>query len=319
MSNSDLEGSDRARPDGDRDHLTDAYLIRGMKRAEVDTAVDWAAHEGWNPGNCDAGVFYSTDPGGFLAGVLDGRMIGSISAVAYGEDFGFLGFYIVLPEFRGKGFGIQLWNAAIERLGERNIGLDGVLAQEKAYQRTGFTTAYHNIRFEYTPPSHFGGTVQKSSPATSSVERLQSDEGRLVSLSDVPFEEVLEYDSHIFPALRQKFLKGWINQPQGASLGLIKGGRLSGYGVIRACRTGFKIGPLFADDGEIAENLFNAMVRRASGGPIFLDVPEVNSAGMELARRHGMKKSFETVRMYNIESPDMPLDRVFGVTSFELG
>ena len=37
-----------------------------------------------------------------------------MSAVRYGERFGFLGLYIVKPQHRGKGFGIKLWRAAME-------------------------------------------------------------------------------------------------------------------------------------------------------------------------------------------------------------
>jgi hypothetical protein len=48
-------------------------------------------------------------------------------------------------------------------------------------------------------------------------------------------------------------------------------------------------------------------------------VPEVNRAAVDMARRHGMERVFETARMYTGEVPDLPLDRIFGVTSFEVG
>ena len=54
-----------------------------------------------------------------------------ISAVRYPEDFGFIGLYIVVPEQRGRGYGIQLWNAAMQRLAGCNIGLDGVIEQQE--------------------------------------------------------------------------------------------------------------------------------------------------------------------------------------------
>ena len=37
------------------------------------------------------------------------------------------------------------------------------------------------------------------------------------------------------------------------------------YGVIRACRRGFKIGPLFADNEEAADLLFRGLVANANG------------------------------------------------------
>lgn len=77
--------------------------------------IDWSAKEGWNPGLYDADVFYKTDPKGFFLGFLDGKPIASISAVAYDDKFGFLGFYIVKPEYRDKGFGIKIWNERLSK------------------------------------------------------------------------------------------------------------------------------------------------------------------------------------------------------------
>jgi hypothetical protein len=48
-------------------------------------------------------------------------------------------------------------------------------------------------------------------------------------------------------------------------------------------------------------------------------VPEVNPAGMSLAEKHAMKRVFGTARMYIGDAPALPVDRIFGVTSFELG
>ena len=119
-----------------------------MTRTEVDFAVDLALKEGWNPGLDDAGCFYQTDPEGFLIGILDNRPIGCISAVSYGHRFGFIGFYIVIPELRGKGYGIRLWQAAVQRLAGQNSGLDGVIDQESNYIKSGFERAYRHLRFE---------------------------------------------------------------------------------------------------------------------------------------------------------------------------
>jgi Acetyltransferase (GNAT) domain len=118
---------------------------------------------------------------------------------------------------------------------------------------------------------------------------------------------------------RPSFLRRWIRQPQGAAFGVQGKQRLEGYGVLRACRRGFKIGPLFADDPHIAGTLFQGLASRVPGQPIFLDTPEANPAAIELAKRHGMEPVFETARMYTKGSPAGRIDRCFGVTTFELG
>src|SRR5690606_16283758 len=124
------------------------YSIRCMTRPEVDLCVEWAAAEGWNPGLHDAAPFHAADSEGFLVGMLDGEPIGSISAVRYGGHFGFIGFYIVAPAWRQQGYGLQLWHAAMQHLQGRLIGLDGVVAQQDNYRKSGFALAYNNIRFQ---------------------------------------------------------------------------------------------------------------------------------------------------------------------------
>jgi len=99
----------------------------------------------------------------------------------------------------------------------------------------------------------------------------------------------------------------------------VKEGKLHGYGVVRRCRSGCKIGPLFADDARVAERLFLGLRARAAGEAIFLDVPETNAGAVALAERHRMAPVFETARMYTKCAPHAPMERCFGVTTFELG
>ena len=279
--------------------ILDRLSIRRMTKDEVEFAIDLAAEEGWNPGIHDGRCFYATDPNGFFVGELDGEFVGSISAVAYNDSFGFIGLYIVKPEFRGKGIGTRLWEAGMAYLTDLNIGLDGVVAQQPYYKRHGFRTAYHNLRYEGV-----GGGIMS--------------EG-VVEISEVPYKEMLVYDAGIFPAARPQFLKCWIEQPEGIALAVIEDRRLAGYGVIRKCRTGYKIGPLFADTEHIAENLFAALKSHVPGEAIFLDTPEVNPAAVALAERHHMRVMFQTVRMYSREEPHISRTRIFGVSTFELG
>lgn len=275
------------------------FRIRPMTRAEIDLALDWAADEGWNPGLHDADGFHAADPAGFLLGLLDGKPVASISAVSYGADFGFIGFYIVRAPYRGRGYGLRLWQAGLERLASRTIGLDGVVAQQDNYRRSAFVYAHGNQRYR--------GVARGGAPRG------------LTPVHDVPFAQLLDYDTGCFGCARPAFLRRWLQPPAGAALAVRDGARLRGYGVIRACRQGHKIGPLFADTAEVARALMQGLTATVPHDTVFLDVPLPNAAALALAQHHDMEPVFETARMYRGEAPAVPMARVFGVTTFELG
>jgi hypothetical protein len=273
-----------------------------MKRNEIDIAVEWAALEGWNPGLYDAKCFHVADTNGFLIGILKGEPVATISVIKYSNIFGFLGFYIVKPKYRGKGYGIQIWNAALKYLEGCNIGLDGVVAQQKNYMKSGFQLAYCNIRYEGISGGQFPKAVD------------------IINLSSISFKIIVNYDRDFFPTCRTQFLKCWLDQPDNKALGILQNGKLSGYGMIRVCRKGYKIGPLFANSPQLANSIFIALKASVSSGkPIYLDVPEVNQDAINLAKYHNMQVVFETARMYTQKSPKLALDRLYGVTTFELG
>ncbi len=277
------------------------FTIAPMCRSEVDIAIHWAGVEGWNPGNNDAECYYQADPKGFLIGKLNGEPISTISVIKYGETFGFLGFYIVKPEFRGQGYGMQIWNAGLDYLGNRNIGLDGVSDQQKNYMKSGFKLAYGNIRYQGTG----GGAVRRDKV--------------VVPLSTLPIETLHKYEQDLFPETRRKFVESWVTQTGCHALGYVRNGSLLGYGVIRPCLTGYKIGPLYGDTPKIGEVLYLALMSKATSQPVFLDIPEVNKHAISLAKRYNMEVVFETARMYTLESPYLPMAKIFGVTSFEIG
>jgi GNAT superfamily N-acetyltransferase len=277
------------------------FTIRTMRPDEISIAIDWAAAEGWNPGLADAACFATVDRGGFLIGELDGAPAATISCINYDARFAFLGFYIVRPDLRGKGYGLRIWNAAIAHAGARVIGLDGVVAQQEKYRKSGFQLAYANIRY--------GGTV-----AAPDVRRAD-----VTALSDVPLADVEADDATVFPAPRSSFLRAWIGASGHTGCAIVRHGRLAGWGVIRRCRKGFKIGPLVADDRATAEAVLSALLTKTAGGEVFLDVPGINRAAIALAEDWGLAPVFETARMYTGAIPPLRLQRVFGVTTFELG
>lgn len=279
--------------------------LRTMGPDDLAGAIDWAAAEGWNPGIHDSPCFLAPDPDGFLIGERNGEPVSCISIVTYPGDFAFLGFYIVKKEFRGRGYGFKTWQAALKRANGCVIGLDGVVAQQANYQKSGFVLAWNNIRY--------GGKLGGVLP------RPNKNAGNILPLSEIPAAALDAYDRKHFPAPRPAFLRLWTTRPGTSAIGLQRGGTLCGYGVIRPCREGYKIGPLFADDESAAEALLLKLAEQAVGSTLYIDTPEPNITAQRLADNLDLKPVFETARMYSGPAPVISQRGVYGITSFELG
>ena len=280
--------------------------IRPMRREELDIVVEWAASEGWNPGLHDADIYWAAGPDGFLAAEVDGELVGSGSMVSYGGAYGFIGFFIVKPEWRHASIGFPHLAQALLAEARRRlqpgaaVGIDGVFAAQQAYARYGFAFSHRNLRME--------GIGQPAVPA-----------GNLSELSMVPFDQIEAYDRRCFGFARRAFLERWIAPEAGLALGAVRDGQLCGYGVVRQCRRGYKIGPLFADDAQTADDLYRALSDRACREPVVIDVPENNPAAMALAGKYALKEVFGCARMYLGPAPATPWANTYGVTTFELG
>jgi len=280
------------------------YVIRHLDAAGLAAVVmPWMRAAGWNPGLHDADTFIAADPHGFLVGELDGVPIASVSAVRYDDAFGFMGCYLVEERFRGQGYGLAIHEAGRAHLAGCTQGGDGVLANVEKYQRIGRVLAYRNARYQgVKPPSN------------------ESARTSLVPATEVPRPSLEALDRRCFPAPRSAFLDAWIRQPGAHALAAVDGHDLRGYGVIRPCHQGWKIGPLFACESTVAEDLLRGLLTRIPDGDTFvLDVAEPNEAGLALACRHGMIEVFATARMYTGPFPRLCFEWVYGVTTFELG
>ena len=135
--------------------------IRIMRTDEIPLAVNWAAAEGWNPGLADAACFATVDPQAFSSASstasrprpFPASITTNVSPFSVSTSCGRI--------CAAAASGLQIWNAAIAHAGERVIGLDGVVAQQQNYQKSGFRLAYANVRY--------GGTVavqQRRKPAS---------------------------------------------------------------------------------------------------------------------------------------------------------
>ncbi|MFE4720904.1 GNAT family N-acetyltransferase, partial [Streptomyces sp. NPDC056728] len=127
------------------------------------------------------------------------------------------------------------------------------------------------------------------------------------------------YDSACYPAERPRFLASWLAGDGHRALARVVDGRVTGYGVIRPGRETFRVGPLFADTPQDARALFDALLATVGRAPVAVDVPESNPAAVALAEAYGLTSGFATARMYTGPVRPFAHERIFGITTLELG
>lgn len=216
-----------------------------------------------------------------------------------------MGFFILRPEYRSRGIGRKLWyqrrDTLLSRLNKgASIGMDGVIAMQPFYRKGGFEIAFRDERYEKTG--------------------IKFDTDKNISpVNDEDLESVLAYDKQCFGFARPQFMKPWLKIPGNKTFKYIQDGFLKGFAVMRKAFTGYKICPLFADNSVIAEELYKACLNSEEGEKVYLDIPVVNQGAADLVKKYEAVYVFECARMYYGKPPEIDLEKVFGITTFELG
>lgn len=284
---------------------SDEFQFQKLDFNGLKTLVNWAEEEGWNPGINDAEIFWNTDPDGFYGFYHEGNLIAGGSIVSYNGEFGFMGFFIVKPEYRSNGIGRKLWYRRRDKLITRlndgaSIGMDGVVDMQPFYNKGGFKIEFRDERHER------------------SGEKFEID-NHISAIEESDFESALAYDKTCFGFSRRRFLIPWMQQTGAKIFKYEKDGRLLGFAVIRKAKKGNKICPLFADNAEIAEQLYRACLNAVPGELIYLDIPVTNKEAVALIEKYKTTYVFECARMYYGKAPATDKHKVFGITTFELG
>lgn len=265
---------------------------------EITQVLDWAADEGWNPGQDDAAAFHAADPGGFFVAEIDGQPVAAISVVNHSDSYAFLGLYICRPEHRGKGLGFALWQHALKHAGDRAIGLDGVAAQEANYARSGFVLSDRTRRLS-------GRCLPE--PLTLPVAQAAD------------YAELTRLDRAANGVSRPRFLAAWFeNCPSRKTVLLRDGEKIAGFATARACRAGCKIGPVIAPSAHDALRLTRQAAAALNQSELTIDVPDTCAPFGDLLRQNGFKEGFSTARMFRGEAP-RPGKALHAVATLELG
>ena len=260
-------------------HAGGAMTVRVMTSADLETVLDWAAAEGWNPGLDDAAPFRAADPEGFFVAARDGAPVAAISVVNHDAANAFLGLYICRPEWRGQGIGLDLWQLALRHAGQRAVGLDGVEAQQANYASSGFVRTGATRRWE--------GPLPPAPPVAGLRAATPGD-----------LDAIARLDRAANGYARAAFLRAWLHDSATRrTLVLAPEGAPEGFVTIRRCRSGCKIGPVTAADCDAALALIHGAAAAMAAATVTVDVPDANGALSAALAGRGLRSSFATARM----------------------
>ncbi|MDR0468829.1 MAG: GNAT family N-acetyltransferase [Peptococcaceae bacterium] len=275
--------------------------IRNFTLPEMVFPMEVAFKEGWNPGLYDGVAFYQADPDGFFLAEQDGGMVGGISAVNFDDRLIVIGNHFVLPPYRGQGIGKALWERALLVAGDKSIRVNGLPEGRLFYESYGFQELGNIIRY--------GGSVFAEG-------RISDD---VYSAQDISFSQLTDFDAGFFGISRPGFLRTWLATPAMISLCLLKEGELQGWGCMRRCRNGWRLGPVFAKHYEHAEELVRHFALSTVAENVYMDITDSNVQAIRLAFAMGMTPWEARVKLYRGEYIKEPLDQIFGFTTVDIG
>lgn len=283
-------------------------VVRQVKNQdELQLALDWAVKEDWNPGRFDGAPYYAASHTGYFVLEEDENIIGTLAAIRYSDEYGFIGIFIVAPEYRRQGNGNLLFNAGINALSNcALVGLNAVPPQVSYYKGFGFSEAWQNLRCSIESP----------------LQGSHIDDMRLI---DENLDKLIAYDANIFGTMRADFLKTLLAAKNTTCLvSFDTQGNIAGYGVIRSCQQGFRIGPLYANDFNAAKSLFEGLLSCVLGEKIILDIPEVNQYSKNFMEFFHLtrEENADTFAMYKQSSAMTmmtQLEKRYALGSLEIG
>lgn len=242
-----------------------------MKPEDIDFAFSLTSGEGWLTETKECfRAFLDRDPEGAFVAEKDGERIGICIGVAY-ADFGFLGELIVLPGYRGAGYGRALFGHTLnffEKKGIPSVVLHGDLEAVPIYERAGFMKICRSLNFL--------GTAEK-----------MCWDGAVRDMKAADMDRVLQLDGEAFGADRSVFLKSYfklsphlcfVEEDENGNVNAFIMGR-EGNGVVAG-------GPWVMNElARRPQDLLKAFSTRVHPGRMRIDVLETQEKALKMIAR----------------------------------
>jgi GNAT superfamily N-acetyltransferase len=276
-----------------------------MRPEDLGAAMRLKQAAAWNQTEQDWVNVMALEPEGCWVWEQDAQVVGTTTAVCYGQELAWIGMVLVLPECRGKGIGRRLMEHALEwleRRGIRQVKLDATDMGRPLYEKLGFHVEQAMERWG-AAGAGAGGATAEEAPAG----HWPLATGHCIAAMD---RECFGVDRvTLFECLLAAFPgQGLWLQGKGFCLG-------------RPGSNAYYLGPCQAVDAGVAGELIRAAMLRARAAAYFWDLFPAVGPAVDLARELGFERKRTLWRMALRPQAGLPgrPERVFGVAGFEYG
>lgn len=256
--------------------------VENFSAAYIEDGLSLCRKNNWNQVENDWRLLLELSPDGCRAVKYGEITIGSVSTISYQQLFSWVGMLLVDPAFQRRGIGSKLLHAAMEILSdEETIKLDATPAGRELYVQMHFKDEYPLMRMQ---------AVLTVTPVVNNhlVEPMRDDDMTAVG----------EMDQAVFGADRTQLLHAFRNAAPEFAFVAKQQNKIVGYCLGRKGYAFDQVGPVIADNAEVAKCLAAAAFRQLNKKPVIVDVLQHSNEWIKWLKEVGFEEQRPFIRMY---------------------
>lgn len=282
--------------------LDQDYTIRRMTEADLPQAHQLSVEVGW-PHRPDDWRFIFGLGEGYVACDEIGRALGSAMWWPFGENFATIGMVITSPRLQAQGAGRRLMGTIFARVGNRDLRLNATAEGYRLYRSLDFEPICRIFQ-------HQGRAIVPVDDIAlqAQVRPLrEGDHGRIAEL-----------DRAAYGADRSRVIAALLERSTGVVFE--RSGEVVGFALARRFGRGTVIGPIVAEDDEMAIALTAPHVEEHAGTFLRVDTAFEEGAFGQYLENAGMP-AFDTVTTMKKGAAHEPSGaaRIYGLVTQALG
>lgn len=237
----------------------------------------------WNQVEADWNLLLELSHGGAFVAHYQGKPVGTALTINYQKKFYWIGMVLVDPTYRGLGVGTCLLKAALEYAQPKGtVMLDATALGQPLYQSLGFQIMEKVTRLESPAPILF--------PVGHPCD--------IHAMSPADLTAVSAYDQSKVQFNRALLLKNFYDRAPAYAFKAIRGETLVGFCLGRSGSHFHQIGPIMAENPEVAQALLYQALLAAPSRPLIIDVPMAETTWVTSLTQQGFAIQRSFTRMY---------------------